>query len=146
MVLNPLVSLFGRLVACSGRKRDNRQTDGQTDRPSTVTLAAHARRGLTSAAQHCLAISKFPRRPPSLPYTSVEKLFRVNWVQTIIKTLRVQEINARRVRPRAGHLARDVGMRARPQSALNFMHMYFYRTLRKGATKSFFWKFINYRS
>ena len=34
-----LVSLFGRLVARSGRKRGNRQTDG---RP---TLAAHARRG-----------------------------------------------------------------------------------------------------
>ena len=50
MVLNPLVSLFGRLVARSGRKRGNRQTNGRTDRrndrPSTVTLAAHARRGL----------------------------------------------------------------------------------------------------
>ena len=45
MVLNPLVSLFGRLVACSGRKRGNRQTNGRNDRPSTVTLAAHARRG-----------------------------------------------------------------------------------------------------
>ena len=52
MALNPLVSLFGRLVARSGRKRDNRQTDRRTDgrtyRPSTVTLAAHARRGLTT--------------------------------------------------------------------------------------------------
>ena len=28
MALNPLVSLFGRLVARSGRKRGNRQTDG----------------------------------------------------------------------------------------------------------------------
>ena len=46
MVLNPLVSLFGRLVARSGRKRGNRQTNGRNDRPSTVTLAAHARRGL----------------------------------------------------------------------------------------------------
>ena len=43
MVLNPLVSLFGRLVARSGRKRGNRQTNGRNDR----TLAAHARRGLT---------------------------------------------------------------------------------------------------
>ena len=43
MALNPFVSLFGRLVARSGRKRGNRQTDGRT---STVTLAAHARRGL----------------------------------------------------------------------------------------------------
>ena len=31
MVLNPLVLLFGRLVALSGRKRGNRQTDRQTD-------------------------------------------------------------------------------------------------------------------
>ena len=34
MALNPLVSLFGRLVARSGRKRGNRRTDGQNDRPS----------------------------------------------------------------------------------------------------------------
>ena len=33
-------------VARSGRKRGNRQTDRQTYRPSTATLAAHARRGL----------------------------------------------------------------------------------------------------
>ena len=50
MVLNPLVSLFGRRVARSGRKRGNRQTDkctdGRNDRPSTVTLAAHVRQGL----------------------------------------------------------------------------------------------------
>ena len=50
MALNPLVSLIGRLVARSGRKRGNRQTDRQTDRQNdkttTVTLAAHARRGL----------------------------------------------------------------------------------------------------
>ena len=32
VVLNPLVSLFGRLVALSGRKRGNRPTDRQTDR------------------------------------------------------------------------------------------------------------------
>ena len=38
----PLVPLIGRLVACSARTR----TDRQTNRPSTVTLAAHARRGL----------------------------------------------------------------------------------------------------
>ena len=44
MALNPLVSLIGRLVARSGRKRGNRQTDN--DKPSTVTLAAHAGRGL----------------------------------------------------------------------------------------------------
>ena len=31
MALNPLVLLFGRLVARSGRKRGNRQTDGRTD-------------------------------------------------------------------------------------------------------------------
>ena len=47
MVLNPLVSLFGRLVARSGRIRGTGQTDGRTDgRNERVTLAAHARRGL----------------------------------------------------------------------------------------------------
>ena len=78
MALNPLVSLFGRLVARSARisgtgqmdgrmdgrtdgrtdgwpdgrmagrtdGRTDRRTDGQNDRPNTVTLTAHARRGL----------------------------------------------------------------------------------------------------
>ena len=51
MALNPLVSLIGRLLARSGTKRGNRQTDGRTergrnDKTTTVTLAAHARRGL----------------------------------------------------------------------------------------------------
>ena len=51
MALNPLLSLIGRLVVRSGRKRGNRQTDRQTDRQNdktktTITLAAHARRGL----------------------------------------------------------------------------------------------------
>ena len=37
-----LVSLLGRLVAHSGRKRDSyRQTDRHTDQVHTVTLAAH---------------------------------------------------------------------------------------------------------
>ena len=36
VVLKPLVSLIGRLVACSAR------TDRQTDKPTTVTLAVHA--------------------------------------------------------------------------------------------------------
>ena len=55
MALNPFVSLIGRLVARSGRKRGNRQTDRQTDRQNdkttTVTLSAHARRGLIMAMQ-----------------------------------------------------------------------------------------------
>ena len=41
-VLSPLVSLFYLFVARGGRNRDNRRTDGQTDRTTTVTLAAHA--------------------------------------------------------------------------------------------------------
>ena len=48
--LKMLVSLISRLIACSARivgdKHTNRQTDTQTHRPSTVTLAAHARRWL----------------------------------------------------------------------------------------------------
>ena len=47
VALNPLVSLIGRLFARSSRKRGNRQTDRQNDKTTTVTLAAHARRGLT---------------------------------------------------------------------------------------------------
>ena len=41
VVLKPLVSLTGRLVACSARISVDRQTDRQTER---LTLAAHARR------------------------------------------------------------------------------------------------------
>ena len=42
MALNPLVSLFGRLVARSGRKRGNRQTDGRTTDGRTVrTYGCH---------------------------------------------------------------------------------------------------------
>ena len=46
MALNPLVSLIGRILARSGRKRGNRHADGRNDKTTTVTLAAHARRGL----------------------------------------------------------------------------------------------------
>ena len=40
VALNPLVSLIGRLVARSGRKRGKRQTDRQNDIPSAVFLTA----------------------------------------------------------------------------------------------------------
>ena len=43
VALKLLVSLISRLVACSARI----VVDKQTHRPTTVTLAAHARRGLT---------------------------------------------------------------------------------------------------
>ena len=48
VALNPFVSLIGRLVARSGKKNvvTDRQTDRQNDKTTTVTLAAHARRGL----------------------------------------------------------------------------------------------------
>ena len=46
VALNPLVPLFGHLVACSARISADRQTDTHTHththRASTVTLAAHA--------------------------------------------------------------------------------------------------------
>ena len=45
-MLEPLVSLMSRFGACSGRIRGDRHTDTQTHRASTVTLAAHAHRGL----------------------------------------------------------------------------------------------------
>ena len=51
LVLKMLVSLISRLVACSPRivvdRQTDRQTDTQTHRTTTVTLAAHVRRGLT---------------------------------------------------------------------------------------------------
>ena len=50
VALNLLVSLISRLVARGARivvdKQTNGQTDRQTHRTTTVTLAAHARRGL----------------------------------------------------------------------------------------------------
>ena len=42
VVLKPFISLIGHLVACSARI----SVDTQTHRTTTVTLAAHARRGL----------------------------------------------------------------------------------------------------
>ena len=46
VALKLLVSLISRLVACSARIVVDRRTDGRTHRPTTVTLASHARRGL----------------------------------------------------------------------------------------------------
>ena len=46
VALNLLVSLISRVVACSARIVADKQTDRQTHRTITVTLAAHARRGL----------------------------------------------------------------------------------------------------
>ena len=46
VALKLLVSLISRLVACSARIVVDRQTNKQTHRTTTVTLAAQARRGL----------------------------------------------------------------------------------------------------
>ena len=46
VALNPFVSLLGHFVTRGGKKSGNGRTDGRTDKQSTVTLAAHARRGL----------------------------------------------------------------------------------------------------
>ena len=46
VALKMLVSLISRLVACSPRIVVDKQTDRHTHRTTTVTLAAHARRGL----------------------------------------------------------------------------------------------------
>ena len=49
VVHNPMVPLIGRLVACTARTR----ADRQTDRTTTVTLAANARRGLIISPNDC---------------------------------------------------------------------------------------------
>ena len=52
VVLKPLISGIGRLVACGARISVDTHTHTHTHRligkPSTVTLAVHARRGLIS--------------------------------------------------------------------------------------------------
>ena len=57
VALKLLVSLISCLVACSARIVVDRQTDRQTKqthRPTTVTLAAHARRGLITGFITCI--------------------------------------------------------------------------------------------
>ena len=44
------MAVIGRPVPCTARLAGDRQTDRQTNRPSTVTLAAHALRGNTRCA------------------------------------------------------------------------------------------------
>ena len=58
VALKTSVPFTCRFVACSSRikveqtdRQTDRETDTQTDRPSTVTLAAHARRGLTTQCE-----------------------------------------------------------------------------------------------
>ena len=50
VALNLLVSLISRLVARSAKIVVDKQTNKQTHRTTTVTLAAHARRGLIGAS------------------------------------------------------------------------------------------------
>ena len=59
-----LVLHVGRLVACSARM------DTQTHRPTTVTLAAHVRRGLITCAT-CICVVPFPTAS-QLPSGSVQ--------------------------------------------------------------------------
>ena len=72
VALTLLVSLISRLVACSARIVVDRHTDTQihrqTHRTTTVTLAAHARRGLimAQATSHAPSLAR-------QPYYSVRK-------------------------------------------------------------------------
>ena len=76
MALNPLVSLFGRLVARSARIKGTGQTDGRTD-GRTVTLAAHAR--LTDRNPRCACAPRVRASvsEPRLSYTDAEPLTRL---------------------------------------------------------------------
>ena len=59
VALKRLVSLLGRLVACSARI----VVDRQTHRPTTVTLAAHAHRGLNISMAVKMYLEKYaPKR------------------------------------------------------------------------------------
>ena len=62
--LKRFVAVIGRPVPCTARLASDRRTDGrtdkQTDRPSTVTIAAHARQGLMM-------------RHPSIPFISYKR-------------------------------------------------------------------------
>ena len=75
MALNPLVSLFGRLVArsarISGTGQTDGRTDGRTDRPSTVTLVAHARRGLIIYEWATAAVACYIRIKPGTEFELV---------------------------------------------------------------------------
>ena len=55
------MAVIGRPVPCTARLV-SRRTDRQTDRPSTVTLAAHARRGLTTHSRCPLNPRNAPRQ------------------------------------------------------------------------------------
>ena len=55
VALKRLVSLLGRLVACSARI----VVDRQTHRPTTVTLAAHAHRGLNISMAVKMYLEKY---------------------------------------------------------------------------------------
>ena len=68
VVLKLLVSLMGHLVACSARIAGDKRTDKHTHRPSTVTLAAHARQGLIKYRNNNSAL-------PSVIKTHVSKLY-----------------------------------------------------------------------
>ena len=64
VTLKRFVAVTGRPVPCTARlasRRTDRQTDRQTDR-RTVTLAAHARRGLTSGANSGQSATTLLRR------------------------------------------------------------------------------------
>ena len=52
VALKSLISLFGHLVACSGRKCGNRQIDGWTDKMLAITLAACARQELMKVSTY----------------------------------------------------------------------------------------------
>ena len=55
--LRRFVAVIVRSAPCAARSQGDRQTDRQTDKPSTVTLAAHARRGLIMSGKPLLPIA-----------------------------------------------------------------------------------------
>ena len=72
VVLKTLISLIGLLEPCSARIYAHRQTDrltdnGHTHRPTTVTLAADARRGLKRCTNEITALTMAQNYGTDLP-------------------------------------------------------------------------------
>ena len=85
MAPNPLVSLFGHLVACSGRKRDNRQTDGRTDRMTDQPLL-RMRRGLMTPTYACTVCTRASLPPHRRTRSKATNMYMYMYTFHLVQT------------------------------------------------------------